>query len=239
MTSYFRPFVAALLLLAFGVTVAQAPKGGTVTQAAVALLDDPAVRKELKLSASQDKSVQAEFKKANGEIQEIVKSRPSTPEAHKSAQTRIRAIQMSLVNRLDRSLSAAQRTRLKEIGLQFFGPFAMLSPEVAKELKITPAQTAKIKAAQKNLLDKTGKLQQARREQLMSIPRPKDQKDQKAIQAYVQKVNAEMAKFAPSDRKKIDAYKKQAESEVLTSLSKAQRTQWTAMLGAKFTPPKR
>lgn len=239
MTSYFRPLVPALLLLAFGVAVAQAPKGGTVTQAAVALLDDPAVRKELKLSASQDKNVQAEFKKANGEIQEIVKSRPSTPEAQKSAQTRIRAIQMSLVNRLDRSLSADQRKRLKEIGLQFFGPFAMLSPEIAKEMKITSAQTAKIKAAQKNLLDKTGKLQQSRREQLMSIPRPKDQKDQKAVQAYVQKVNSEMAKFAPSDRKKIAEYKKQAEAEVLASLSKAQRTQWTAMLGRKFTPPKK
>lgn len=234
-----RTLVSAILIAVLGVAIvpAQAPGGGTVTQAAIGLLADPAVRKEIKLTGAQDKEVLAEFKRLNDTLRSL--PQPKTASEAKSTQDKARSMQLSLVSRLQARLNATQAKRLREIALQFFGPFSMISPEIQKELGLSAAQLAKVKAAQKGLSDEARKLQESRQKEVRAIPEPKDRNDQKAVQAYVQKVQTLLAKYGPGDQKKMVAMKKAAEAKALTALSKAQRTKWNAMQGKKFTPPKK
>ena len=212
-------------------------EGGTVTQASLGLLDDPAIRKEVKLSAAQDTFVKGQFKRVNDELSKI--KRPTSEAEAKSAQARVISLQKGLYATLQKQLTPPQGKRLRELGLQFFGPFSMLSPEIQKELALTPAQIAKVKAAQKSLFDKTKELQATRQSQVRMIPQPKDRTDQKAVQEYVGKVQALMAKFGPGDGKTIAGYKKAEEAQALKALTAAQMSRWQAMKGVKFTPPKR
>lgn len=156
----------------------------------------------------------------------------------KAAQAKMRTLQEGLIANLKKKLTPPQAKRLRELGLQFFGPFAMISPEIQKELGLTSAQVAKVKAAQKSLMDKTKELQAMRRDQVRTIPQPKDRNDQKAMKEYVGKVQAMMAKFGPGDGRTISGYKKSAEEQALNVLSAAQKAKWQAMKGPKFTPPK-
>lgn len=224
----------ALGLLVASAAVAQGPERGTVTQACIALLVDASIRKEIKLSKQQDAEVQSEFKRMNGELQKVFSKRPKDAADARAAQEKIKALQMSLVTRLQSRLNSPQAKRLREIGLQRFGPFSMLSPEIQSELKLNSSQVGKIKTAQKWLSDQTMALQTKRRKEVDAIPKPKDRNDRKAVEAYVKKVNALMKKNAPSDQKALETYKKQAESKVLSVLSKTQSAQWKAMLGKPF-----
>ena len=229
------PFLLAIAAFGFG----QMPgNGGTVTQASFGLLDDPAVRKEVKLTSAQDSFVKGEFKRANDALQKVVSKRPTNEAEMKAAQAKMRTLQEALIVNLQRKLTPPQSKRLRELGLQFFGPFAMISPEIQKELGLTSAQAAKVKAAQKSLMDKTKELQAMRRDQVRTIPQPKDRNDQKAVKEYVTKVQAMVAKFGPGDGKTISGYKRAAEAQALNVLSAAQKAKWQAMKGVKFTPPK-
>lgn len=233
----FRILLAWIPLLAVSVSIAQVPGGGTVTQACIGLLADPAVRKEIKLTKAQDTEIVNEFKRLNQALQGI--SQPKTATEAKSAQDKARSMQLSLVSRLQGRLNAPQAKRLRELGLQYFGPFAMLSPEIQKELGMNSAQIAKVKAAQKGLTDNARKLQESRQNEVKSIPQPANRNDQKAVQAYVQKVQALMAKYGPGDQKKLVAMKKAAEANALKALTGPQSAKWKAMMGVKFTPPKK
>lgn len=226
-----------LILAGASLAVAQAPGGGTVTQAAVGLLADPSVRKEIKLTKAQDTEVVTEFKRLNETLQKM--PQPKSATEMRAAQEKARSMQLSLVSRLQGRLNASQAKRLREVALQFFGPFAMLSPEIQKELGMTPAQVSKVKAAQTSLADDARKLQESRQKEVKAIPEPKNRNDQKAVQDYVKKVQALLAKYGPSDQKKLMAMKKAAEAKAVGALSSAQQGKWKAMLGAKFTPPKK
>jgi hypothetical protein len=234
----FKYFFATLLLVPFAALSAAQIKNGTVTEASVALLDDPAVRKELKLTKAQDDYVKREFKRVNDAAQAVFASRPKNETEAKAAQQKVRSLQLGLVKNLTSKLQAPQLKRLRELGLQYFGPFAMLSPEITKELKLSTAQVNKLKAAQKELMDRTRMLQQTRQNEVKKIPQPKDKNDQKAVKAYFEKVQATLAKYGSSDRKLIQGYKIAAEGQALNALSATQKSQWKAMQGKKFTPPK-
>ncbi|HRK21892.1 MAG TPA: hypothetical protein PLX06_08790 [Fimbriimonadaceae bacterium] len=230
-------FLPVLVLAASALAGAQAPGGGTVTQASIGLLADPAVRKEIKLTKAQDTEVVGEFKRLNDTLRNI--PQPKTATEMRAAQEKARSMQLSLVSRLQARLNASQAKRLREVALQFFGPFSMLSPEIQKELGMTAAQVSKVKAAQKNLADDARKLQESRQKEVKAIPEPKNRNDQKAVQDYVKKVQTLLAKYGPSDQKKLISMKKAAEAKAVASLSSAQQGKWKSMLGAKFTPPKK
>lgn len=233
----FRSAVASFAVLVAVGAMAQVPGGGNVTQASIGLLADATVRKELKLTKAQDTEVVNEFKRLNTTLQKM--PQPKSASEARSAQEKARQMQMSLVTRLQSRLTAAQAKRLREIGLQFFGPFSMMSPEISKELGLSSAQSNKIKEAQNGLAEDARKLQASRQKEVQAIPQPKDRNDQKAVQAYVQKVQALLAKYGPTDQKKLISMKKAAENKALAVLSKAQRAKWNAMLGKKFVPPKK
>lgn len=218
---------------------AQAPGNvGTVSDASYGLLDDPAVRKEIKLTPTQDAFIKGEFKRVNESVRQIMSKRPTNEAEMKAAQSKMGSLQLNFYAGLKKKLTPPQAKRLRELGLQFFGPFSMLSPEIQKELGMTSAQVNKVKAAQKSLFDKTKELQSMRRDQVRTIPPPKDRNDQKAVKEYVAKVQAMMAKFGPGDGKTIAGYKKSAEAQALNALSAAQKGKWQAMKGVKFTPPR-
>ncbi len=223
-----------LLLAVIGLVIAQGGDRGTVTQASIGLLSDAAIRKELKLTKEQETTVKTEFGKLNDAAKQIFSKRPKDQAEATAAQARLRSMQMSLVTRLQARLTSPQAKRLREIALQKAGPFAMLSPEIQAEMAINSGQVGKIKATQKWLVEQAGALQKKRNAEIQSIPRPTDQKDRAAVNAYVEKVNALIKRVGPGDKKTLDGFKRSAEEKVMAALSATQRTKWKAMLGAPF-----
>jgi hypothetical protein len=229
-----KVFPVVLACFGFVVISAQTPNRGTITQASIGLLERASVRKEIKVSKEQDSMIQAEFKRLNDAAKAIFAKRPKDQAEATSSRDKLRSMQMSLVTRIQARLTTPQARRVREIALQQFGPFGMLSPEIQSEMGLNAAQVNKIKAAQKWLQDQLQALQKKRTDEVRKIPQPKDRQDQKAVEAYVKKVNDLMAKYGAGDRKTVASYKKQAEAKVLAALTAAQRTKWSGMLGAPF-----
>jgi membrane-associated HD superfamily phosphohydrolase len=226
-------FFAVVLALAV-VSAALAQGGGSIAQASIALLADPAVRKELKLTAAQSKQIEAEFKRVNDAMKNT--KPPKTAQEQQAIQKKVQSLQSSLVSRVQGKLTGTQKKRLRELGLQFFGPFAMLSPDIQKELGLNASQVAKIKSAQASMRNEMEALQKKRQSQVAAITKPKDPKDEKAMQAYAQKVQAMLAQHGPADQKSVQAMKKRAEDRVMAALSSAQKSKWKEMLGRIFKP---
>ena len=212
---------------------------GTLSQASMTFLGNKAVRKELKLTAQQEAQVKAEIKKLNGTMQTIFSKRPTSQAEASSAREKAGKAQLAMIGRLEKLMTAPQRRRLREIALQQAGPFAMLSPEMKKELALTAAQVRTIETAQKDLVKKVQDLRAQRQQQVQLIPQPKDPKDEKAIAAYRSKVEALVKKFGPTDAKTLTGYKKAAEDKVLAALSSTQKSKWKAALGTPFSLPKK
>ncbi len=207
----------------------------TVEQASVLLLQHEEVRKELGMTAGQRSAVDSAYKKHAASAQALFKQKPKTDAERKALQQKLLRSQTDFSNRCLEILNAAQRSRLRQLGLQFFGPFTMLSAEISKELGLSEPQKKKIRAAQDTLNKQAAQLQSKRLAELRAVPQPKDPNDAKAVAAYQKKLQQIAQSHQAADARAMDAAKKQAEASLMAALTAAQRTKWAGMIGKKFT----
>ena len=166
------------------------------------LLMDPAVKKEIKLTDEQDKKVQQE-------LGDLIQEGPNG-----SKQLMIGPGQDldDVDQRIEKLLNAEQIKRLYELHLQRIGYRGLTLPRVAKELKISGDQEAKIESIleeyQRKLMEKMQEQQQ---------------------EGGVIRVTPEMT--AELDREMA--------KELEKTLTAEQKKKWEAMQGAKFTFSKR
>jgi len=110
-------------------------------------------------------------------------------------------------NKVNAILTAAQRTRLEQIGLQVQGPAALTNPDVAKKVGLTAKQQAAIKA-------------------IVEKSRPEFPRPQQGQQPNQQDWEKRM--------KEMQAKREAADKAILATLTPAQKATWTKMLGKPF-----
>lgn len=233
-----RAFLLLLLLAASGVSAAQSSFPRTLNSDMVGLLQFEAVQKEVKLSESQKKKIDSHFASLKAQVDPIMKSNPKTEAQQEAARKKIQAASETFHGKALGELSASQKKRLREVTLQSLGAVSFLIEEVAKELGLTAQQKSQVTAAHNAFRSQVAALQAKRRKEFEAVPKPKDSKDEKAVKAYVEKVQALMTKRAAEDKKTIEASKKVAEGKMVAVLTVGQKATWAKMQGAKFNPPK-
>lgn len=233
-----RAFLLVLLIGVCGVSAAQSSFPRTLNSDMVGLLQFEAVQKEVKLSESQKKKIDGHFAALKSQVEPIMKSNPTTEAQKEAARKKIQAASEVFHGKALGELSAVQKKRLREVTLQSLGAVSFLIDEVSKELALTQQQKSQVAAAHKAFRSQVEALQAKRQKEFEAVPKPKDSKDEKAVKAYVEKVQALMEKRAAEDKKTIEAAKKVAEGKMVAVLTSGQKANWTKMQGAKFNPPK-
>lgn len=228
----------ALLLLACSVPLFGQSRQLSFDEASVVLLRSEAVQKELGITSTQKAGIQAEMRRNSSAVRQIYSREPKSQAEVSALNGAIQREVTTFTARLLNSLTTPQKTRLRQLALQFFGPFAMLSPDIAKELGVTPAQTAKIRKVQEPLQKMARDLYMKRQTQIQGVPQPKNMDDLKAKADYQKRVQALAESFRRADQRALDSAKNRAEANALKALTPRQRTQWSALLGRKFTFPK-
>jgi hypothetical protein len=206
----------------------------TMLENAVVLLGSQPVRTELKLSEKQDKDVANAFKryvdKANGLMAEFRKD----PSKRTQLNGKLRTYQQELITACRGIMSQQQETRLIQLGIQSLGPFAIGAKDVSSALKLTEAQKAKVKKAVQEFDAFATSVDAERKRKFDAIPKPKDPKDKKQVEAYQKRLQEVLGKSQQTDLNRIRQAKKSAENKVLAALTPAQKQQFTAMQGKPF-----
>ncbi|MFY9234549.1 MAG: hypothetical protein WAO58_08830 [Fimbriimonadaceae bacterium] len=226
--------IVALILAACS-GLAQLKPTVSLMQASSALLTQKYVQKHLKLNSKQISSLMATFKG----FEEQGKNVQRTAKDRKSAIEKIEGLQLQTANKALAALNPAQKARLKQLGLQMYGPFAILSPDVGKELGLTAVQKKKMRALQAESVRKAQALFQERAVVAQSVPRPQDPNNKVQVDAYRAKLSKVLATRNSSDQKRADTLKRESDAKVLALLTSQQRAKWNAMLGPKFPIPGR
>jgi hypothetical protein len=112
------------------------------------LLNRPDVQEELKLDETQKGKLDAlragAREKFMPAIMQIRQSGLEGEEMQKAIQTKVQTLVEDMATEALAILNDAQRKRAQELAVQSSGSMAVLQPDVAKELVITPAQKAQI-----------------------------------------------------------------------------------------------
>jgi len=152
----------------------------------------PELQKELKMTAAQKTSIDKIMKDMMGQPRDKM-----TRESMEKYQTKLMGV-----------LSAAQKTRLKQVQLQSRGGSALLDPDVQKSLGITAAQKSSLKTMQ-----------------------DKFRKDNQLKWEAARKANKQM------DMAAMQKTRAAQDAKLFAVLSKAQKTKWSAMIGKPFKMP--
>jgi hypothetical protein len=219
-----------VLLVCVSSALGQLQPNVTLMEASSALLPMMKVQTELKLTATQKDQLKGVFTHYAEEAQRIVKNAKSREEA----QQQIVKIREDSVKKALAILNSSQKIRLRQLGLQAYGPFAALAPDVAGELKLTAAQKQKMLTIQRQITLKAQAVYTERAKAVEAIPKPKDAKDQKLVRNYQARVQATLAARSTSDQKRLKAIQEDGQKLALGVLTAAQKKQWAAMLGRKF-----
>jgi len=229
-----RALLTLTLFLGSLLASAQVREGIPMDVASTPLLGDNTIQTHLKLSKDQLAKLKAIFQGYGEWAQKQAQSRPDTAAKMAALQKEANQRQSATGRKALEVLKPEQRARLRQLGLQLYGPFTLLAPDVSQELKITTAQRQKLLAIQSNFRKQVEDLQKLRNTQLAQIPKPKNQSDEKAVKEYMAKAQELVKKFGPADTKKLEAAKKKAEADMLAVLTADQRKRWTQMQGPKF-----
>lgn len=204
-------WTAAVLLVVPAALAAPVPAttGGddTVPPAAAKLLRFRKVQKELMMTAEQRialvdalEDIDENYEK---EITRILKLPNAPDEAlDKADQNRRKAIEKLMTETAAKSLSAGQRTRLRQIDWQLRGPAAFTEARVEKALQLTDDQKKAAAAL-------------AERQQQMA-------------EQYLDQIGSDTEEKLKAD---LFAFRKEATMKFVTSLKPDQRDAWKAMLG--------
>lgn len=203
-----------------------------IEQLGLAYITDAKVQTELKLTAAQKSLVKSQFEAYLTKAKTIFTG--VTKENQNQRKQQLKQVQDSISAVILGKLTPAQKLRLRQLVLQIKGSWALTVPEVKSSLKITDAQVAKIRACQKEVMDKVSALEAQRRQQLELIPKPSNRNDSVAMQAYKSKVEAQIKSFRATDVKAIAEYENAGKIKALNALNATQRKAWFAMLGPKW-----
>ncbi len=170
------------------------------------LLFNPAVQRDLKLSPQVVQQEQSIIISMGMQMLPMIqKGGAPTPDAR---QKMIRAYE-DLENKAVAPLSPAQRVRLHQLTLQFYGPTALEFPAIAKKVGLTPAQKAKL-----DLIVST-----SGRGMLGHMPNAK---------------NGNMNSQFGAMSKSMDQARAATERQVDKILTPAQKARWAALQGRKL-----
>jgi Spy/CpxP family protein refolding chaperone len=141
-----------VVLLAAAASLGQPPdrrgpvRGGPTL---VGMLRHKAVQDELKLTEGQREKVKDVMMGMRDKMLELIEN---------GQKEKLPGVMKELEKGLRKALTAAQYKRLKQVILQVHGLWAMMVPETAKELKLTPAQEKKLLALRDEAEKEIGKL---------------------------------------------------------------------------------
>lgn len=221
-------FVALVVSCA---SVFAAEREAKVVQIGLTLLGNPKVRRELGLNRSQTDLIEREFK-AYAAATERMFPNDMTRAQVAANMPRLRSLQDGVSARVLGALSPAQTARFRELVLQGEGIWAVLIPEVTRELGLTGAQCKKIRGIRSAFGDKVEALKRKREVEVRAIPAPRNTNDKVAIEAYRKTVLA----IVRPDERNIKAWGHGAVKKATSVLTPRQRAAWNRMQGPKFHP---
>ncbi len=121
------------------------------------MLSEKSVQTDLKLTAAQNKKVNAAMTKQNQSMQSTFNLKPD------QRLQKMQEIMQGSDKAADEILTADQKKRIKQISLQVQGSQAFTSAEVVSELKLSEEQQSKIKAIQENIGKQMGEMFQGKK----------------------------------------------------------------------------
>jgi Spy/CpxP family protein refolding chaperone len=188
-----------VLSLALGSAAFAQRGGGQFQQGGANLLRRPEVQTELKLTEAQKGQVEAMLQQQREQRQAAGQGglRNLTPEQRQARVT-------EEINRVNAILNADQQKRFKQISLQQQGLSALALPSMAQEMKLTDAQSAKI--------------------------RELIQERTTALQTLAQNAGDDRQGL----RTKTEELRKSSDAKIEAVLTDAQKAQWKDMLGTPF-----
>jgi Spy/CpxP family protein refolding chaperone len=204
--------------------------GGTLLQRNVVMVTSPNVALDLNLSkqqiADRDQLIGAYSKARNAVDEGFTKA---TTDAQRDAlNAEINRQQEDLETKLLALLTPAQTNRLRQIGIQQEGVSAMQDEGVAKDLSLTAAQRAKVKAVCEQNQKAQEDYQAALGDAIAKIPDPGSADS--AMRAYAGKQEAVIKSMKPREKQYL-AIKAEGERQILASLTPAQKNKWAALHG--------
>jgi len=228
-----RTFGAALTVLCAGAASAQLNRYPTMEMASVMLLGSQNLQKELAMSPDQKKTVSDAFQVYVDRAQALVKAYTKDRKNKAKYNEPLRAAQRKLISTCLLALSAQQVRRLEEVGIQHYGIFSVTSPDVAKAIGMTSAQSAQAKKNYLTYWNTMDRVSKARAGQIRALPKP-NKKDKKAVDAYNKKVQ-ELARLSREvDNPRILKVQKEMEKRTEALLSKSQTAKLNALKGRPF-----
>lgn len=189
------------------------------------------MQRELKVSPAQLKMIQKHF----GEYANVamdLQTRYRKDRANKEKyNTPLKAAQKKLIAACLKLLSAPQKARLMECGIQKYGIFSLISPDVARAIALTPEQSKMAKKYYLTSYNTMDTLSKETASRVRAIPQPKDPNDKKQMEAYKAKVNQVANAGRDSDVPKMQAVQAAMEKKTLALLTKAQLTAFEKLKG--------
>lgn len=232
------PILAAFGLLVLVISSAFGQgKEPTVMERSLVLLRTKPIQTEVRVSPAQIKLIESAYRQYQNSVKAAFEKNKATKN-----EAAVRAVeqreQATFVKVCLSTLGDPQKTRLKQLWLQYVGPFVLKLSEVAQELGLTADQKKRLDAVWKSFADKGEAVTKLRVEQVRKIPQPKDPNDKAAVDAYQKKVQAFMKAHQAEDQAAFKKAKDQAEAKIVQLLNAGQKAKWSAMQGKKFAFPK-
>lgn len=187
-------------------------------------LSEPRWQSELKINNDQAKAIQSAFDSLVAAQNEMSKAiSKAKPDQYAAIQLKQEKAEKDSVTKIISVLSATQKNRLLQIGLQDAGPFALRNADIAKKIGLTNDQRLKINAIASKTIATLDEVHAKVGEQMAAAPQGKNgDKKRTAI----------MKSFEP----KLKQIETMAEKQVLSILTAAQAQSWKKALGTPFTP---
>lgn len=187
-------------------------------------LSEPRWQSELKINEDQVKTIQSAFESLVAAQNEMSKAiSKAKPDQYAAIQQKQEKAEQATVTKILSSLSATQKNRLLQIGLQDAGPFALRNADVAKKIGLTNDQRLKVNAIATKTIATLDEMHAKVGEQMAAAPQGK---------TGDKKRTAIMKSFEP----KLKQIETMAEKQVLSILTPAQAQSWKKALGTPFTP---
>lgn len=228
-----------LLLSVVASSVFAAPDPFDFHGADIVLLQSKQVQKELGITEAQRKQMNAfaaQHREHLAAYDRELQQKKIDPRTLPSPNPRILGFFEDLKKNVCGVLTPAQLRRLREISFQRVDLLALLDDQVAARLKLTSAQRSRLRSAYIAGSKEAAQIQQAAVQAALKRyqgVKPKDKADAERLQKQAQgDLRAAGARIAPQLR----SIESQTRSKLLAVLTPAQRSQFEALKGRKFTP---
>lgn len=227
--SLFRLFLALFCTVLASSAFGQLDRKN-ILDASIIILGNQEVQPELKLTEQQLRVIRKEFQNYADRALELLAALRKDRSRSKELNKKLDGFQRILMDRCQAILSKGQKKRLCELGIQHWGPPAVVLPDVSANLKMTSAQIAKAKRIKKAFEDYRDEMERRQKALVQSIPQPK-KTDKKAVEEYRKKLQKILNDFNKTERPKLIARSQQSDVDIYNVLSKSQKAQFEKMKG--------